>query len=106
MIFNKIKIFAQIIGFAVIGLLTVYGSLAIINDGHLAQAAGRSPTVAPVQVPQLAPQGAPLLDWGNATVPLVVNYQGNLKDAEGNPLSGSYTMTFRIYAGVTTTTAL
>ena len=46
-------------------------------------------------------QAAPLAQaWGGATVPLVMNYQGELKDMEGNPLSGYYTMTFRIYHDV------
>ncbi|HAJ57218.1 MAG TPA: hypothetical protein DCL35_05555 [Candidatus Omnitrophica bacterium] len=32
-----------------------------------------------------------------AAVPRLINYQGRLTDASGNPLTGSYNITFRIY---------
>lgn len=33
----------------------------------------------------------------NAAVPHLLNYQGKLTDSSGNPLNGSYSLTFRIY---------
>ncbi|MCP4541743.1 MAG: hypothetical protein GY832_31815 [Chloroflexi bacterium] len=100
MIFNKVKAIAQIVGFVCIGMLAVYGALGVFNGGYPVQASEAS---APIEAPQQAPQGAPMLassSWGSATVPMVMNYQGNLKDTEGNSLSGYYTMTFRIYDDV------
>ncbi|MCP4541742.1 MAG: tail fiber protein [Chloroflexi bacterium] len=100
MVFNKVKAIAQVIGFVTIGLLAVYGALGVFNGGYPVQASEAS---APIKAPRQAPQSAPMLassSWGSATVPLVMNYQGNLKDTEGNPLSGYYTMTFRIYDDV------
>jgi hypothetical protein len=41
-----------------------------------------------------------------AAVPQLVNYQGTLADAAGQPLHGNYSLTFRIYATVTGGTAL
>ncbi len=34
----------------------------------------------------------------------VLSYQGNLMDTEGDPVTGSYDMTFRIYNAMTSTT--
>jgi hypothetical protein len=43
--------------------------------------------------------GAPARETGatDTTVPTLFNYQGTLRDPEGNPLTGHYDMTFRIY---------
>lgn len=81
MLFEKFKTFAQVVGFVTIGLLALLGVLGL--------AKGSSPVLAAVGLAPAAPQAA--------TVPEVMNYQGILKDADGNPLNGSYTMTFRIY---------
>jgi hypothetical protein len=40
----------------------------------------------------------PLASNGGS-VPRLINYQGRLTDAAGNPLTGSYNMTFRLYTG-------
>ena len=47
--------------------------------------------------------GAALLQsaTGAQTVPPYLNYQGMLRDAEGNPISGVKKLTFRIYKDVT-----
>jgi hypothetical protein len=96
MITNKIKTLAQTVGFACVGLLALYGALAAFSGGYQAQAAvSASQASAPASRPVLL--AASTMDWGGATVPLVLNYQGNLTDGEGNPLSGYYTMTFKIY---------
>jgi hypothetical protein len=41
-----------------------------------------------------------------ATVPHLINYQGRLTDTQGQPLNGSYDLTFRIYDSETTGTLL
>lgn len=43
-------------------------------------------------------QGEAPTAWGGSAVPLVMNFQGELKDMDGNPLTGYYTVTARIYA--------
>jgi hypothetical protein len=40
------------------------------------------------------------------TVPQLINYQGRLTDAAGNPLTGTYNMTFCLYEAATGGTAL
>lgn len=46
--------------------------------------------------------GAPLFQVNNPNpVPIVMNYQGTLRDPEGKPLTGAFKMTFRIYNDVT-----
>jgi hypothetical protein len=89
MLYKKFRTFAQIVGFVTIGLLAIFGLLSLFNGGNSVLAA--------VGLAPAAPQ---------ATVPQVMNYQGILKDTEGDPLDGTYTMTFRIYdSAVATTTA-
>ena len=60
------------------------------------------------QIPSVlaAPAGAPSLQGSVVAVPQLFNYQGNLRDPQGNPLSGSYNMTFRIYESVSAANAL
>ena len=41
-----------------------------------------------------------------AQVPRLIRYQGHLKDAQGVPLEGPYTLTFRLYAAATGGTPL
>ncbi len=45
-------------------------------------------------------KAAPVLKTSGISVPEVINYQGSLRDAVGNPLAGSFDMTFYIYAQV------
>lgn len=42
----------------------------------------------------------------HAQVPRLIRYQGHLEDAQGVPLEGPYTLTFRLYAAVTGGTPL
>lgn len=60
------------------------------------------------QIPSVlaAPERAPSLQGSVIAVPQLFNYQGNLRDPQGNPLSGSYNMTFRIYESVSAANAL
>lgn len=39
------------------------------------------------------------LALGAVTVPQMINYQGKLTDASGNPRSGTFAMSFRLYSG-------
>lgn len=41
-----------------------------------------------------------------AVGPQVINYQGTLTDSQGNPLNGTYTLVFKIYAGASGGSAL
>lgn len=85
MLYKKFRAFAQVIGCVTIGLLAVYGLLAIARGGSLALAAAA-----------LAPAAAPSQQSG--PTPLTLGYLGNLKDPSGEPLDGYYTMTFRLYS--------
>jgi hypothetical protein len=87
---KKLQAFAQVVGVVTIGLLAVYGLLAVLNGGTPVWAVGRSADVAPARVE--ASQAAVAM-----TVPGVMNYQGYLRDSEGSLLNGYYTMTFAIY---------
>ncbi len=98
MFLKRLQRVAETIGLACFVLLAVYGLLSTMK-GEPAWADWRSADSVPAEVPQVAPMLASS-GWGSATVPLVMNYQGELKDAEGNPLTGYYTMTFRIYDDV------
>jgi hypothetical protein len=85
-ILRRLKLIAQIVGLLGFMGLAIQGMISLLS-GQAAWA-------------------APLAQWGGSTVPLVVNYQGYLRDAEGAPFTGSYTITFKIYADVITATAL
>lgn len=81
-------------------------ALFLINAGVLLWLQGNPiPTARAGQLAQDAPDSAAdLLVTGSAapaSVPGVFNYQGIVRDADGNPLvSAEHTMTFRIYDGV------
>jgi hypothetical protein len=88
MFIQKFKALAQTVGIATIGLLMFYGAFALFaNAGHAFGAAGAAPML----------QSNPI----STTVPAYVNYQGTLRDPEGNLLTGVHKMTFRIYKDVT-----
>ena len=97
---RKFQVVTQIVGTITLAFLAVYGLLALIENGAAAWA----------QAPEVAdmPSSAPSLESSEVSmsVPLVMNYQGDVKDAEGNPLSGSYNMTFRIYSDLVAGSAL
>lgn len=95
MFITRFRLFAQTIGFVVIGLLMVYSLVSIFRNADSALGAGF-----------FAPQPAPVVQTTvfTGTVPSIVSYQGILRDAEGNPLSGIHQMRFRIYADVTAPT--
>jgi microcystin-dependent protein len=94
MFLSNLKRVAEVVGLACFVLLAGLGLLSMVQ-GEAANATSivRSAAAAPASVAQ-----NPLaVTSGSATVPLVMNYQGTLRDIEGNLLSGTYVMTFRIY---------
>jgi hypothetical protein len=89
MLLKKLQNFAQVVGFVVITLLVIYGIVGIFQNADRAFGA-------PVEVSQ----GAALLQT-DAKTPTYFNYQGILRDPEGNLISGVRKMTFRVYNSVT-----
>ncbi len=87
---KRIQVVAQVVGFVVIGLLAVYGlTVAVGAPQALWAAAGLTAPNAP-----------------QASIPTTMSYQGILRGPDGLALTGSYTMTFRIYASSVTTETL
>lgn len=77
MALNKIRLVAQVVGFAALMVLGLLGVLALAGRGIPAWA---SPTQASL-----------------SGVPNVFNYQGMLRHPDGSVVNGSYTMTFNLY---------
>ncbi|MBN1659541.1 MAG: tail fiber protein [Anaerolineae bacterium] len=94
MFLSRLKRVAEIVGLACFVLLAGLGMLSLLQ-GEAATAASLSGGLA---APVFAAQ-EPLAPEADAA-PLYMNYQGMLRDVEGNPLTGSYDLTFRVYAGV------
>jgi hypothetical protein len=88
MILNKLKLLAQTVGFVVMMLFILYGALSFFTNARLALGAARQ---------SAALQTSP----SNAVAPTFFNYQGVLRNPEGQPLSGVHKLTFRIYDDVT-----
>jgi hypothetical protein len=76
---NKLRTLMQVIALIVLGLLVVYGLAAMLFGGQ------------PLNV-----LGAVLQDPIPLTPP-VINYQGYLRDMNGDPVEGTFEMTFRLY---------
>lgn len=102
MFFRKIQWLTQTLGILCLFGLAGYGLFMVLSHDSIAWAmpTGAASSAPPASV-ELIPssQTAP-------TVPALLNYQGELKDNNGNPLSGAYNMTFRIYDSVSAGTAL
>ena len=97
---KRFQLCAQIVGYVTIGLLAVLGLLSLVGGGGLVWAAGGRASVDPARAQ--APLAAPVAD----TVPEATNFQGYLRDDEGNLMSGYYTMTFTIYDDAVVGTSL
>jgi len=102
MLSRKVKLFFQSIGIVTVALLTLYGGITAFNnaDNLLASVgfldvASASPILLETQSLNLQTS-----DAITGTVPPYLNYQGTLRDMNGNPLSGEYNMTFRIYDNI------
>jgi len=91
MFIKKIRAVAQLVGFLTIALLAGYGALAFFQYAD-------SATAAPVvQESGNGELSVAAVAAASEFVPGYVNYQGVLRNAEGNLLTGTYTMEFRIY---------
>ncbi|MEM8862525.1 MAG: hypothetical protein AAGD96_29790 [Chloroflexota bacterium] len=91
---QKIKLFAQLCGYAAVICLSLFGLMALVGSG----------ATTPVSA-ALDQSFASTTD--NVTVPAAFNYQGTLRDSDGNLIqSGEYNLTFKIYANIGTPNAL
>jgi microcystin-dependent protein len=97
MFLSNLKRVAEGVGLACFVLLAGLGLLSMVRGGA-ATAAGLAPGAA--AVPASFAQEPLAVTSGSATVPLVMNYQGTLRDTEGTLLDGTYGLTFRIYDAV------
>jgi microcystin-dependent protein len=97
MFLSNLKRVAEVVGLVCFVLLAGLGLLAIVQ-GQAAN--GASFVLRAAAAPASVAQSPLAVTSGSATVPLVMNYQGTLRDIEGNLLSGRYAMTFRIYNAV------
>ena len=91
MLIKKFKVITELVATISLVFLAVYGLMQLVNDSVATWRQGTEITK---------------LESSALNVPLVINYQADMKDAEGNPLNGSYNMTFRIYSGVVAPTVL
>ena len=86
---KNLKIYARAAGWVIIGVLMLFNAIDILSKAERAFGA-------PVGSMSLSPLNG-LLFQGAPTVPTLINYQGMLRNPEGEPLSGEYVMTYRIY---------
>ena len=101
MFFRKFQVLTQMVGTMTLVLLALYGVLVLLEGNATTSWAGQ-------QIAKVTggAQNASFRQQNDSTVPLIINYQGDAEDHEGNPLTGYYTMTFRIYDDVIGTTTL
>jgi hypothetical protein len=90
MLYKKFQLIVQVVGCVTIGLLAVWGLLALLGSA--------SPTWAAIghAAPLMAPQN----------IPVTLNYQGFLRNPDGSLTTGEYTITARIYDQATAGTTL
>jgi hypothetical protein len=87
---NRIRALAQFVGFCTLGLLALYGLLALCG------VAGPLGLAAEANTEMSSPPGEAAAILGG-TIPQTMNYQGFLRDPDGSLSTGSYTITARIY---------
>jgi len=81
---NRFKFSAPTLLISIVGITLLYLLFSIVQPVGLALGAALLQSVAPAQ-----------------TAPPYLNYQGTLRNAEGQPISGVHKLTFRVYADVT-----
>ncbi len=107
MFLRKFQFVSQVVGTVTILLLALYGLMGLPQRSAAAWAAEIAPpSTGSGTVEMSIAQNAPSAQWGEATVPLVMDYKGYVRGAEGQPLSGYYTITFRMYEEVIASEAL
>ena len=95
---QKLKLLAQLLGFAVICCFSLFGLMTFIGSNAV--------TNVEATYNQISNQSAPQF-VDNPTVPTSFNYQGTLRDSDGNIIvSGEYSLTFKIYPDIGTPTPL
>ncbi len=88
MLFKKFQQLAQWVGFLAIAALALYG-LVNLGSGRL-WAAGAESRTAATDAPQV-------------TIPSTFNYQGFLRDGQGNPMGGTHKITLKLWQDVLAT---
>jgi len=91
----KLRRVAETCGLVFFIFLSIYGMIMLIQTAP-AIVSGQPQTVS-------GQNGAQAV---STNIPLFMNYQGEVKDAAGQPLNGQYTMTFRIYSNPVGTSPL
>lgn len=83
---EHVKRFAQLSGYTLLGTLSLFGMLAILGSGSIGRAAAAVPNQTEPEPP------------ARNAVPLLMNYQGLLRDGDGNLLgTGAQDITFKFY---------
>lgn len=94
--YKRFQALAQIVGSITLALLALYGLLSLLNGGTaLASVAA-----------MLNPDSSRSVAETTSVVPSTFNYQGFLRDSTGNLVTGSYTITAKIYSTATLGSAL
>ena len=88
---ERVKFFAQITGYALIGVLSIFGLMSVLRVGTV------NADAADLLVAEQA---------ADVNIPSTINYQGVLRDAQGELVNGNRDMTFRIYDAVMNGTQL
>jgi hypothetical protein len=96
---NKIRGLAQVVGFVTLGLLAIYGLLTLLGGTGAFGLAAR----VDAETLNTSGQAAALMD---GTIPQTMNYQGLLRQADGELAEGFYTITARIWNSATLGTKL
>ncbi len=100
MFLKKFQFASQVVGTVTLLVLALYGLM-----GHPpSSAAASAAEIVPVEMS--ISENAPSAQWGDSTVPLVMDYKGYVRGAEGQSLSGYYTITFRLDGEVIASEAL
>ncbi|MBN2548091.1 MAG: hypothetical protein JXB15_02950 [Anaerolineales bacterium] len=79
---KKCQVLMQVVGMITVGLLAVYGLLALLGRGGLVVASASK---------AFDPEAPSVL------APPVINYQGTLRNIDGSLINDAFTMTFRLY---------
>lgn len=102
MLSKKVKAFFQCIGMTTVALLTFYGGITAFNNAESLLSSAGIVGLASAAPGTIESQSI-MLQASNAmssTVPPYLNYQGILRDIEGNLMNGEFDMTFNLYHSI------
>lgn len=95
---QKIKLFVQLCGYTAVGCFSLFGLMTILGFGSVGSVSAG---------PEASAVRNPVQYVDNPTVPTAFNYQGTLRDSDGNIIqAGEYTLTLKIYSSIGTPNAL